>query len=90
LSKGRIVTIEDIKAVCFEHFGNDLLRVEVKKGVELDPSPKKGMARSLDIYLTLNKLQPIAEDDLLQKTESLKVILKKESVNLLPFRIFVS
>jgi hypothetical protein len=90
LSKGRIVTVEDIKALCFEHFGNDLSRVEIKKGVCLDPSPRKGMSRSLDIYLTLNKLHPFTEEDLLQKTESLKVILKNESVNLLPFRIFVS
>ncbi len=90
LSKGRIVTIEDIKALCFEYFGNDLNRVEIKKGVCLDPSPRKGMSRSLDIYLTLNRLHPFTEEDLLQKTESLKVILKNESVNLLPFRIFVS
>ncbi len=89
LSKGRIVTLEDIKALCFEHFGNDLSRVEIKKGVQLDHSPVKGVARSLDIYLTLNKQNTFTNDDLNQKTDSLKVRLRQESINLLPFRVFV-
>ena len=59
LSKGRIVTMEDIKALCFEHFGSKLLEVEIKKGVHLDPSPEKGLVRSLDIYLTIDKQNKI-------------------------------
>jgi hypothetical protein len=89
LSKGRIVTLEDIKVLCFEHFGNDLSRVEIKKGVQLDHSQVKGIARSLDIYLTLNKQNTFTNDDLNQKTDSLKVRLRQESINLLPFRVFV-
>jgi hypothetical protein len=88
LSKGRIVTMEDIKAVCFEHFGNELLDVEIKKGVHLDPSPEKGFIRSLDIFLTISKQNKLAENELEQKAEELKIRLKQESINLLPFRIF--
>lgn len=89
LSKGRIVTIEDIKALCFEHFGSELSEVEIKKGVHLDPSPEKGLVRSLDIYLTLDKQNKLSANDLEQKTDELKIRLKQESINLLPYRIFL-
>ncbi len=39
LSKGRIVTKEDIKALCFEHFGVDLLEVEIKNAEGLHMRP---------------------------------------------------
>jgi hypothetical protein len=89
LSKGRIVTAEDIKALCFEHFGSELSEVEIKKGVHLDPSPEKGLVRSLDIYLTLDKQNKFTEDDLEQKTDELRIRLKQESINLLPYRVFI-
>ena len=89
LSKGRIVTKEDIKALCFEHFGTELSEVEIKKGVYLDPTPAKGLVRSLDIFLTLDKQNKISDIQLEQKTDELKVRLKQESINLLPFRVFV-
>lgn len=89
LSKGRIVTGEDIKALCFEHFGTELSAVEIKKGVHLDPSPEKGLVRSLDIYLTLDKQSKFSASDLEQKTDELKIALRQGSINLLPFRVYI-
>ena len=89
LSKGRIVTMEDIKALCFELLGKDLKNAEVKKGVALDYSPGKGMTRTLDIFLRLATDNELTPEDISHKTESLKVRLRKESVNLLPYRVFV-
>jgi hypothetical protein len=89
LSKERIVTKEDIKALCFEHFGADLSDVEIKKGARVDPTPEKGLVRSLDIFLTLKKQNKLTDIDLEQKTEELKIRLKQESINLLPFRVFI-
>jgi hypothetical protein len=88
LSKGRVVTQEDIKALCFEHFGAELLNVEIKKGIYLDPSPEKGLVRSLDIFLTMSRQNKLPENELEYKTEELKIRLKQESINLLPYRIF--
>ncbi len=90
LSKGRIVTREDIKALCFEHFGPVLSEVEIKIGVHHDSSPGKGLLRSLDIYLTIDKQSKFTNEELELKTDELKVRLKQESINLLPFRIFIS
>ncbi len=90
LSKGRVVTREDISALCFEHFGSDLLKVEIRKGVQLDPSPAKGFIRSLDIHLHLNNLKKTNEQELAQRIEGLKVKLRQESLNLLPYRFFTT
>lgn len=89
LSKGRIVTAEDIKALCFEIFGSVLKQAEVKKGVELGYSPEKGMTRTLDVHLHLNETHGLSDDELRNKTGSLKTRLKQESINLLPYRVFV-
>lgn len=89
LSKGRIVTLEDIKALCFDHFGADLEDVIINKGVHLDPSPDKGFVRSLDIHLKFSNQSKLSGAVMAQKTDELKVRLMQESINLLPFRVFV-
>lgn len=89
LSKGRIVTAEDIKALCFELFGASLKTVEVKKGVSIHHSAGKGMSRTLDVLLYLDQGNELPADELKHKTESLKIRLKQESANLLPYRIFI-
>ncbi len=89
LSKGRVVTPEDIKALCFEHFGPDLLKADIKKGTYLNHDCNKGLCRSVDISLTLNPRSDLSGEDLELKTEGLLARLKQESVNLLPYRVFI-
>jgi hypothetical protein len=89
LSRGRIVTTEDMKALGYEILGDDLARIEVKKGVSLEHSPGKGMCRTIDIYLFLKEGNELTPEEIWHKTENMKVRLRRESVNLLPYRIFV-
>jgi hypothetical protein len=89
LSKGRIVTKEDMKALCIDLFGDNLKNVEVKKGVNIERLPGKGMGRTLDIFLYLNENNELTPEEVWYKTESLKVRLHKDSVNLMPYRVFV-
>jgi hypothetical protein len=89
LSKGRVVTSEDIKALCFELFGSVLEKAEVRKGVRIESVPGKGLSRTLDIHLNLKGDVKISEEELQYKTETLKIRLKNESVNLLPYRVFI-
>jgi hypothetical protein len=89
LSKGRVVTAEDIKALCFEEYGNMLERVELSKGVVIDPAPDKGFMRTIDIHLYLKKQIRHSQEEKNQKVDAIKIRLKQESVNLLPYRIEV-
>lgn len=90
LSQGRIVTKEDIRALCFEIFNGKLQSVEVKKGVSVVNSNSKGMMRTMDIYLKLKEGTDLSSYDIWHLTENLKTSLKRDSVNLLPYRIFVT
>ncbi len=89
LSKGKIVTVEDIKALCFEQFGENLKLVEVKKGVQLESASGKGMTRTLDVNLFFNDKSKLSDEDIKHIITNLKVRLTQGSINLLPFRIFV-
>ena len=88
LSKGRIVTVEDIKALCYEHFGNNLKQVEVKKGAYLDHDIKKGITRTMDIHLSIDKQEKLPDEALQFMADDLLIKLKENSSNLLPFRVF--
>ncbi len=90
LSHGRVVTKEDIKALCFEHFSNKLKSVEVKKGVEIKTSSNSGFIQTLDIFLTLEKsTEDIHQDELDFLKKDLLIKLKEQSANILPYRCFI-
>jgi hypothetical protein len=89
LSKGRVVTAEDIKALCFDEYGNTLQRVEITKGVIIDPAPGKGFMRTIDIHLYLKKQIRQSQEEQNQKVDAIKIRLKQESVNILPYRVEV-
>lgn len=89
LSRGRVVTPEDIKALCIEEFGQNLMRVEVLKGKIIDPDPAKGFMRSIDIKLFFKKNIKLTAEEQNQKAEALKIKLLQESVNILPYRVLI-
>ncbi len=89
LSHGRVVTTEDIRALCSDHFGNLLQKAEIRKGLQIGQSTDCGFMQTMDIYLTLAKTgeEMIGEElDFLKK--DLLIKLQEQSVNVLPFRCF--
>ncbi len=91
LSHGRIVTKEDIKALCFEHFGHRLQKAEVKKGLQIGQASDSGFIQTMDIFLTLSKTSEMMNHEELEfLKKDLLVKLEEQSANILPFRCFVS
>ncbi len=89
LSKGRIATREDIKALCFELFGKELQKVEIQNGIKAEDGPKKGLVQTLDIVLILKKQHKLNEEDLKHKVDGLKIMLKQGSINMVLYRVIV-
>jgi hypothetical protein len=84
----RVVTREDIKAVCFEQFGDSVSGVRIEKGIEKGTGRSEGFIRTIDIYLEIKKgleMSPSEKDGLRQK---LLVILEACSANIFPCRVF--
>lgn len=87
LSRDRIVTKEDVKALCFELYGDKINKVKVKRGYQEDIDLKKGLLPCIDIELSAkNRL----ETDVLEWDSigcNLLYFLRKNSLSVLPYRI---
>jgi len=90
LSHGRVVTNEDIKALCFEHMGKLLDSVDIRKGLQTGQSTDSGFIQTLDITLNLKKqVDDIDVDELKFLKKDLLIKLEEQSVSILPFRCFI-
>lgn len=90
LTRGRIVTVADIKAFGMNHFKSLLLGIEVQKGTKKEVSLKGGFSRTIDIFLLKNKEQTenINHSEWEYLCESFLLKLKNASANIYPYRLF--
>jgi hypothetical protein len=89
LSRNRLVTHEDIKALCYEHFSDIIRDIELKKGMMKGSGVKNGFIATMDIHLKLLKKDLKDEIEIDNRVRDLKVDLENQSTNILPFRVFL-
>jgi hypothetical protein len=91
LSHNRIVTPEDIKALCRYILGKELKSVAVTKGVTLLPGGAAGYSRSIDIRITLTSPpDKYTSGSLNYLKDELLTQLKEHAANNFPYRIFMN
>ncbi|TLX71650.1 hypothetical protein E9993_19990 [Labilibacter sediminis] len=91
LSHGRVVTAEDIKAVGYEHFGNVIKNIEVKKGFMNSAKAGQGFVQTIDVHINFDKRKTaFKEDEIKYFKEDFLVKLEERSANILPYRCFVN
>jgi hypothetical protein len=90
LTRGRIVTIADIRAFGMNHFKSLITGVEVQKGTKKEVSLKGGFSRTIDVFLIKNKEQTeqINPSEWEYLRESFLLKLKNTSANIYPYRLF--
>jgi len=88
LSRGRIVTIADVKTFAKSHFKHTIKGLEVQKGTKKEISLKGGFKRTIDIYLNKNKEVEVSETEWEYLKDSFLIKLEKASTNIYPYRIF--
>jgi len=89
LTRNRIVTPEDIKALCRHILGKELQSVAVTRGVTLLPGSTSGYGRSIDVRITLARpADQYANGSLAYLKEELLMQLQEHSPNHYPYRIF--
>ena len=87
LTRDRLVTIEDIKALCYSHFGSHAETIEVKKGVDIGTEPGSGLRRIIDISIQLKKDTGLLPQEIKFLKDDLLDLLKVKSLNVIPYRI---
>ena len=90
LTRGRVVTIADIKAFGMNHFKNLVTGIEVQKGTKKEVSLKGGFSRTIDVFLLKNKeqMEKISPSEWQYLRESFLLKLKNASANIYPYRLF--
>ena len=88
LSRGRIVTIADVKTFAKSHFKHTIKGLDVQKGTKKEVSLKGGFKRTIDIYLNKNKEVEVSETEWEYLKDSFLIKLEKASTNIYPYRIF--
>jgi len=90
LSRGRIVTREDLKAACYAELGDSIVHVEIKKGVENVSSTKQGLIRVLDVLLIPSPGDSLNEAEWSKICAELAMSLERRSSVFLPIRVRVA
>ncbi|HKL03615.1 MAG TPA: hypothetical protein VJ911_08065 [Cryomorphaceae bacterium] len=88
LSRGRIVTREDVKGFCRSMLNDKLKNVDVKDSVGVDPRFSFGMTRNLKVVLTPNKLTK--NDDWEGICVQLQKLLEENSTASIPIIVELS
>jgi len=87
LTRGRALTVEDIRAVCRATAPELIERVDVQKGYAVSPDPRQGLIRTLDVQVSLRNSARLTPDEQRQLTHELTITLQDQWTGLLPLRV---
>lgn len=87
LSKGKIVTKEDIKALCFDLCGDRITNATVSRTFINSHKEKKGIIRCIEIKLKKNNAITTPDFEWKEISSSIISLLESESLNIYPYKI---
>lgn len=88
LSKGKVVTRQDIIQHCFSIYKSGIIKVTIEKGVMVSQDQGVGYTPTTDIHITKNTEIDYTEADWEHLKKELLINLRVRSANVLPFRVF--
>jgi hypothetical protein len=89
LTRGRVVTIEDIKAVCFAELGDKLNGVRVTKGLSTGAMKTQGLTRTIDVILMPNPAKSVTAEQWEEYCHRLKHLIEQQSFAAMPYRVML-
>ena len=87
LSRGRIITRQDIVQHAFNHFKSHITKVQIEKGVMVLPDEGIGYTPTTDVIIQKNKNSDFSEEDWTYLKKDFLIGLEERSANVLPFRV---
>ncbi len=87
LSRDRIVTKEDIKALCYELYDTKIKKVEITRGYINDIALNKGSIQCVEILLYPNSKNNTENHEWESINSNLLLFLEKNSLSVFPYRI---
>lgn len=90
LTRNRIVTLEDVRAVCQAELGTQLRGVRVERTFRVDPLPSNGFQRCIRVSLQPSATSSYTPADWQQQAQLLQINLEAQSVAALPYDVVMS
>ena len=87
LSRDKIVTKEDVKALCYELYGDKVNKVEIVRGYTKAIGLTKGLVQCIDIVLTPSNQNNTEIEEWDSINNNLMYFLEKNSINVFPYKI---
>ncbi|AKD55113.1 type VI secretion system baseplate subunit TssF [Spirosoma radiotolerans] len=89
LTRNRIVTLEDARAVCQAELGVHLQSSRVERTFRVDTQPGNGFQRCIRVSLKPSAMSPYSPTDWQQQARLLQISLEQQSVAALPYEVIV-
>ncbi len=89
LSRGRVVTEQDIKNQCMEVMGKRVEKVEIKKGLAMSVLPGEGLIQTVDVFITPAD-KKTGEEEWLVLVRELESRLELNSIVFSNYRVFLN
>jgi hypothetical protein len=90
LAQERVVTREDVKALCFDVCGDKITKVEVCKRFVVHQHYQKGKLPTLEVRLFKNTAVATPEIEWNMLKSNIEVLLEERSTNVLPFSVQIN
>jgi hypothetical protein len=90
ISRGRIVTANDIRMFCLHELGKEIDDVKVSKGFMVSNSIKGGFVQTIDVKLQVAKNSQVSREEWRDVCEGLSRKLMDKSTGLTPIRVVVN
>ncbi|WP_018620701.1 type VI secretion system baseplate subunit TssF [Spirosoma luteum] len=89
LTRNRIVTLEDVRAVCQTELGQHIRSMQVERAFRIDPAPANGFQRCIRVSLEPSATSTYTPADWQQQATLLERNLESQSVGMLPFQVLI-
>ncbi|MFD2934207.1 type VI secretion system baseplate subunit TssF [Spirosoma flavum] len=89
LTRNRVVTLEDVRAVCQAELGQHLRSVNIERAFRVDPVLTKGFERCIRVSLQASAASNYSPADWEQQARLLQLNLEAQSVSALPYQVVV-
>jgi len=87
LSRGKIVTAEDIRLICIQLFGANIAQVEIGRTTKIEPGSSHGFALYVTVSITLARDSKLLEEEVSYLCRELEYQLAEGAIPGLPFEV---
>lgn len=89
LSRGKIVTAEDIRLICLRFFGNNISNVSVSRTTKIEPGSQSGFAMYVAVTIILASNNKLLQEEINYLSRQLEYELAIGAIPGLPFEVII-